>query len=88
MVDLSVSGVGAVARTAPNLGVGSVADLALNEHRVLATVRRVVTNHADPEESFYGLQFISASPDFVEAIFIQAGAEPRDTAERFWIHAS
>ena len=82
-VDVSVTGMRVSARTAPGVEVGSTVTLRLNEFEAQARIRRV--EPADqPDVSLYGMQFVEASNNFIEALFVQAGLETRDAAEELW----
>ncbi len=85
-LDVSTSGLGLVARTAPALRVGSVVVLHTADHEARAQVRRIV---AAPTagNSFYGLEFTDADRGFTEELFAHAGAPMDSRLELYWRHA-
>jgi hypothetical protein len=86
-LDVSTSGIGVRAATVPNLARGDVVELVLDDHRVPARVRRVVSTE-DPETTDYGLEFVSPSTEFLTAILTQSGVTYGEELELYWRRAS
>jgi hypothetical protein len=86
VLDISVSGLRAAARTAPDVAVGTTVTMHLDEHEVAAIVRRIERDD-DRGESVYGLQFLDPPAAFIDALFLQAGEKSVSSAEEFWRRA-
>jgi hypothetical protein len=86
VANVSATGAAIIGPTVPDLQPRHLLPLDCGGLGVVARIQRIVPS-ADPEVSFYGVQFIDPDPNAIELLLAQVEIPSRDELEELWNRA-